>query len=199
MRHGMSTSWNEPFERFAALFERAKQRQPKDPNAMSLATVDPHGRPSVRVVLLKDFDSKGFVFYTNQSSRKGHELIGQRVAALMFYWPSLEEQVRIEGGVEQVSAADSDAYFSTRARSAQLGAWASHQSEPMASRAELEARLAELKRKYEGQAVPRPPHWGGFRLLPERIEFWRAHPDRLHWREQYSKSAEGWAKSTLNP
>ena len=199
MRHGMSTPWNEPFERFGALFERAKQRQPKDPNAMSLATVDPHGRPSVRVVLLKDFDSKGFVFYTNQSSRKGHELIGQRVAALMFYWPSLEEQVRIEGGVEQVSAADSDAYFSTRARSAQLGAWASHQSEPMASRAELEARLAELKRKYEGQAVPRPPHWGGFRLLPERIEFWRAHPDRLHWREQYSKSAEGWAKSTLNP
>ncbi len=199
MRRGMSTPWNEPFERFAALFERAKVSQPKDPNAMSLATIDSQGRPSVRVVLLKDFDSKGFVFYTNQNSRKGHELIGQPVAALMFHWPSLEEQVRIEGRVEQVNAAESDAYFITRARSSQLGAWASHQSEPMASRAELEARLAELTRKYEGQAVPRPPHWGGFRLLPERIEFWKAHPDRLHWREQYLKAAEGWAKSILNP
>ena len=195
----MSTPWNEPFERFGELYARAKVSQPKDPNAMSLATVDPAGRPSVRVVLLKDFDARGFVFYTNQSSRKGHELIGQRVAALMFHWPSLEEQVRLEGPVEQVDAAESDAYFASRPRSSQLGAWASHQSEPLSSRAELEARLAELTKKYEGKEVPRPAHWGGFRVLPERIEFWRAHPDRLHWREQYVKTGALWVKSILNP
>jgi pyridoxamine 5'-phosphate oxidase len=195
----MPTPWNEPFERFGALFERAKHSQPKDPNAMSLGTVDAHGNPTVRVVLLKDFDAQGFVFYTNQTSRKGHELIGQRVAALMFYWPSLEEQVRVEGQVAQVGAAESDAYFATRSRSSQLGAWASHQSQPMASRAELEARLVAVTKQYEGQAVPRPGHWGGFRLAPERIEFWRAHPDRLHWREQYAKAGQGWVTSILNP
>ena len=166
---------------------------------MSLATVDGEGRPSVRVVLLKDFDSQGFVFYTNQGSRKGHELIGQRVAALMFYWPSLDEQVRIEGVISQVGAAESDAYFSTRARLSQLGAWASHQSEPMTSRAELEARLAAVTKKYEGQEVPRPPHWGGFQLAPERIEFWKAHPNRLHWREQYVKTGAAWTTQLLNP
>ncbi len=195
----MPTPWKEPFERFGALFERAKRSQPKDPNSMSLATVDGDGRPTVRVVLLKDFDVNGFVFYTNQASRKGRELIGQPVAALMFYWPSLEEQVRIEGDIEQVDAAESDEYFATRARASQLGAWASHQSEPLTARVELEARLAALTTKYEGQPVPRPPHWGGFRVRPLRIEFWKAHPDRLHWRDQYVKSGEGWVTSILNP
>lgn len=195
----MATPWNEPFDRFGALFERAKVSQPKDPNAMSLATVDGDGRPTVRVVLLKDFDVNGFVFYTNQTSRKGRELIGQPVAALMFYWPSIEEQVRVEGDIVQVDAAESDAYFATRSRASQLGAWASHQSEPMAARVELEARLEALTKKYEGQAVPRPPHWGGFRVRPVRIEFWKAHPDRLHWRDQYLKSGEVWVTSILNP
>jgi pyridoxamine 5'-phosphate oxidase len=195
----MHAAWAEPFERFREVFARAQASQPKDPNQMWLGTVDERGRPSVRVVLLKDFDAKGFVFYTNQTSRKGRELIGQRVAALMFYWPSLEEQVRIEGPISQVDAAESDAYFATRARESQLGAWASHQSEPLASRAELEARLEALKAKYAGQAVPRPAHWGGFRLAPERIEFWRAHPNRLHWREQYLRSGEQWVTTILNP
>ncbi len=195
----MTTPWKVPFERFGEVFERAKRSQPKDPNALSLATVDDHGRPTVRVVLLKDFDAEGFVFYTNQASRKGRELIGQHVAALMFYWPSLDEQVRVEGDVVQVDAAESDAYFASRARASQLGAWASLQSEPMNSRAELERRLADMTKKYEGRAVPRPPHWGGFRLKPLRIEFWKAHPDRLHWREQYVKSGDGWVTSILNP
>jgi len=195
----MATAWAEPFERFGEVFERAKRSQPKDPNAMSLATVDGHGRPSVRVVLLKDFDEKGFVFYTNQTSRKGRELIGQPVAALMFHWPSLEEQVRVEGDIVQVDAAESDAYFASRARVSQLGAWASHQSEPMASRGALEARMAAVTQRYEGQAVPRPPHWGGFRVRPVRIEFWKAHPDRLHWRDQYLKSGDEWLKGLLNP
>ncbi len=195
----MFTPWPEPFERFSKLFERAKISQPKDPNAMSLATVDAHGRPSLRVVLLKGVDAQGFVFYTNRTSRKGRELDGQRAAALLFYWPSLEEQVRVEGLTEHVSDADSDAYFSSRPRDSQLGAWASHQSQDLASREELEARLAKLTKQYEGRSVPRPPHWGGYRLVPDRMEFWRAHPFRLHHREEYVKAGNGWQTALLNP
>jgi pyridoxamine 5'-phosphate oxidase len=193
------TDWQEPFTRFGALFDEAKKLVTKDPNAMSLATVDARGRPSVRVVLLKDFDQRGFVFYTNQTSAKGEALGATKLAALNFYWPAMDQQVRIEGTVEQVTAAEADAYFATRPRISQLGAWASEQSHALDSRETLEKRLADLTAKYEGKSVPRPPHWGGYRVLPERIEFWKAHEFRLHWREQYAKSNNGWEKSWLNP
>lgn len=193
------TEWQEPFTRFAKLFDEAKHAVPKDPNAVSLATVDASGRPSVRVVLMKDFDTKGFVFYTNHESAKGSALLHSKVAALNFYWPQLEQQVRIEGDVEPVLGAEADAYFATRPRISQLGAWASAQSRVLDARETLERRLVELTTKYEGQPVPRPPHWGGFRLLPDRIEFWKAHEFRLHWREEYAKSGTGWDRSWLNP
>ncbi len=189
----------EPFERFAALFEQAKAAQPKDPNACVLATVDDKGRPSARVVLLKGTDARGFVVFTNQQSRKGKELIGSGVAALCFYWPSLDAQVRVEGAIEQVTAKESDDYFATRARNSQLGAWASQQSQPLDARATLEKRFKELEAKHQGQNVPRPPHWGGFRLVPDRFEFWKAGENRLHHREQYQRDPSGWLKSLLNP
>lgn len=195
----MNTEWQEPFTRFGTLFDEAKRVVPKDANAMSLATVDAQGRPSVRVVLLKDFDPRGFVFYTNQQSAKGQALRATRLAALNFYWAPLEQQVRVEGTVEEVTPAEADAYFATRPRVSQLGAWASEQSKPLDSRAVLEERLAALTVKYEEKEVPRPPHWSGFRVLPERIEFWKAHEFRLHWREQYVKSGAGWDRSWLNP
>jgi pyridoxamine 5'-phosphate oxidase len=193
------TNWQEPFTRFGALFEEAKRLVTKDPNAMSLATVDAHGVPSVRVVLLKEFDARGFVFYTNQQSFKGEAVTATHLAALNFYWPALDQQVRIEGVVEQVTSEEADTYFATRPRISQLGAWASEQSRPLESRDVLEARLAALTTKYEGQTVPRPAHWTGFRVKPRRIEFWKAHEFRLHWREQYVKSGEGWDRGWLNP
>jgi len=191
--------WQEPFTRFGALYEEAKRAVAQDPNAMSLATVDERGRPSVRVVLLKDFDAKGFVFYTNHLSAKGKALDATKLAAINFYWPPLLQQVRVEGTVEQVGTAEADVYFATRPRVSQLGAWASEQSQRLTSREVLEARLTVITAKYEGQPVPRPPHWGGFRVLPERIEFWKAHEFRLHWREQYVKSGDGWDRGWLNP
>lgn len=193
------TDWSEPFARFGALFEEAKKLVTKDPNAVSLATIDAMGKPSVRTVLMKDFDARGFVFYTNKHSAKGEAVLATHRAALNFYWPALDQQVRIEGTVDQVSQGEADAYFATRPRISQLGAWASDQSKPLASRDELETRLAALTEKYEGLPVPRPPHWGGFRLAPERIEFWKAHEFRLHWREEYVKSAAGWNRGWLNP
>lgn len=195
----MHAPWNEPFERFAALFEKAKVAQPKDPNAFSLATVDPDGNPSVRVVLMKGFDSRGFTFFTNHHSRKGQDLLGQQRAAMCFYWPALEQQVRVEGPIEVLGTEENDAYFASRPRLSQLGAWASHQSAPLQSRGELESRLAELTKQYEGKPVPRPGHWGGFRLLPGRIEFWLADPFRLHHREHYLRRADGWERTLLNP
>lgn len=195
----MRAPLHEPFERFRVLFARATAAQPKDPNACTLATVDERGRPSVRVVLMKDFDEQGFVFFTNYESRKGRELLGQKVAALCFYWPALDEQVRIEGDVEKVSAQESDAYFATRPRVSQLGAWASHQSRPLGARAELLNRLTELTKQYEGRDVPRPPHWGGFRLAPLAIEFWKAGEFRLHERSVYRRGADGWDVELLNP
>jgi pyridoxamine 5'-phosphate oxidase len=195
----MHLPWAEPFTRFGALFEQARVAQPKDPNAVSLATVDADGRPSLRIVLLKDFDERGFVFYTNHTSRKGTEAAAQRVAALTFYWPALDTQVRVEGTVEVVTDAEADAYFATRPRESQLGAWASLQSQVLPSRQVLEDRLAALTRQYEGTAVPRPPHWSGFRVAPEHLEFWKAHPFRLHWRERYSKDGAGWSKVELFP
>ena len=193
------TNWQEPFTRFGTVFDEAKKLVTKDPNAVSLATLDAKGRPSVRMVLLKDFDARGFVFYTNQHSAKGEALKATRVAALNFYWPALDQQVRVEGTVDLVATGEADAYFAVRPRISQLGAWASEQSLPLHSREELELRLAALTAKYDGKQVPRPPHWGGFRVLPERIEFWKAHEFRLHWREQYVKAGDGWDRGWLNP
>jgi pyridoxamine 5'-phosphate oxidase len=191
--------WSTPFKRFAEVFEAAHRAVPKDPNAMTLATVDANGRPSLRTVLLKGFDEQGFVFYTNTRSAKGRALHDTGLAALNFYWPTLDQQVRIEGTVEAVTPEEADAYFASRARASQLGAWASHQSETLSTRAELEARLEEVTKKYEGGEVPRPPHWSGYRVLPERIEFWKAQEHRLHWREEYVKAGAAWEHHWLNP
>jgi pyridoxamine 5'-phosphate oxidase len=193
------TPWNEPFDRFAALFAEARAVIPQDPNAMQLATADAEGRPTLRTVLMKDFDTRGWVFFGNRESRKGQQLAARPAAALNFYWPALGAQVRIEGQVAEVSPAESDAYFASRPRESQLGAWASLQSRPLDARATLEERVAELARLHEGRKVPRPPHWGGWRLSPEYLEFWRAHPSRLHWREVYQRDGEGWRRSMLYP
>jgi pyridoxamine 5'-phosphate oxidase len=195
----MTVPWREPFTRFAAVYEQAKVAQPKDPNAMTLATVDEHGRPALRVVLLKDFDEQGFVFYTNHTSRKGREALATKQVALNFHWPSLDTQVRIEGAASPVTDAEADAYFATRPRESQLGAWASLQSQPLPSREVLEQRLADVTAQYTNQPVPRPPHWSGFRVSPDRLEFWRAHPFRLHWRDVYTRSGDGWTKGMLYP
>jgi pyridoxamine 5'-phosphate oxidase len=195
----MNALWSEPFTRFRTLFEQATQTQPKDPNAMSLATVDSNGRPSLRVVLLKDYDEQGFVFYTNHQSRKGREGHATKVAALNFHWPSLDTQVRIEGSLEVVSDAEADVYFASRPRESQLGAWASLQSQRLPSREVLEQRLVELTKQYQGTPVPRPSHWSGFRLKPDHFEFWKAHPFRLHWRDVYEKNGDGWLTAQLYP
>jgi pyridoxamine 5'-phosphate oxidase len=189
----------EPLERFARWFEEAKAAIPVDPNAVVLATVDAQGHPDARVVLLKGFDAHGFVFYTNFQSRKGQELQAHPRAALCFYWPTLERQVRVEGPVRPVTDEEADAYFATRARASQLGAWASDQSRPLASREELQRRFDQVEATYADRPVPRPPHWGGFRLSPQRLELWRARPSRLHERELYTLENGGWTHRLLFP
>jgi len=193
---------DDPLPRFLALLERAKATpQVVEPTAMTLATVSAEGRPSARVVLLKDADEDGLVFYTNLDSRKGREALARPDVALLFWWGQLESQVRFEGRAERVSDEEADAYFATRARGSQLGAWASAQSRPIASRAELEAKLAEVTDKFEGMPVPRPPHWSGLRVKPLSIEFWRNRPNRLHERELYTREKPGapWSVQLLNP
>jgi pyridoxamine 5'-phosphate oxidase len=189
----------DPVTRVAALLEKARQVEPHDATAMTLATVDERGRPSARVVLLKGVDARGFVFYTNRDSKKGRDLARSPFGALCLHWPASQQQVRIEGRLELTSDDESDAYFQSRPRESQLGAWASRQSEPLASREELEARVAELAARYP-EKVPRPPHWGGYRLVPDRIELWFAGPARLHDRFEYQQAADGsWTMTRLNP
>jgi pyridoxamine 5'-phosphate oxidase len=188
----------DPIALFEKWFELAKASELNDPNAMSLATATADARPSVRMVLMKKVDAKGFTFYTNEQSQKGQELIANPYAALCFHWKSMRRQVRVEGPVEPVSAADSDDYFHSRSRRSQIGAIASQQSRPLASREELEAKAAEVAAKYPGE-IPRPEHWRGFLVVPERIEFWQDGADRLHDRIVFMRVGDGWGKVRLYP
>ena len=191
-----------PLSRFNRLFAQAQKLDRSvmpDPNAMSLATVGMSGHPSVRIVLMKHFDEDGFVFYTNLDGRKGRELRTHPVAAVNFHWAALEVQVRAEGPVTQVSDEEADEYFATRPRESQIGAWASIQSQAIEHANDLTDRVAEYERKFDGTQVPRPPFWSGFRLTPERIEFWKARPGRLHERHLYTRSGESWTMETLYP
>jgi pyridoxamine 5'-phosphate oxidase len=191
----------DPLELFAGWYAEAEKSEPNDPSAMSLATVGPDGTPSVRMVLLKGFDAAGFVFYTNYESRKGLHLLAHPKAALLFHWKSLRRQVRLEGPVTQTTLEEADAYYATRARGSQIGAWASDQSRPLESRFALEKSVAEFGAKYLIGTVPRPPHWSGFRLQPSLIEFWQDGAFRLHDRLEYSRAFAGapWSTRTLYP
>ena len=191
----------DPFEQFAEWFREAEAAVPVDPNSMVLSTVGPDGRPSSRVVLLKGFDREGFVFYGHLESRKFRELRTNLWAALNFHWKPLEKQVRIEGRVTQVSDQEADAYFASRPRGSQIGAWASRQSEPLASRAVLEAAVREVEARHAGREVPRPPYWSGFRLDPDRIEFWESGEFRLHDRELFRRASPDapWTVERLYP
>jgi pyridoxamine 5'-phosphate oxidase len=197
-----STPEPDPIARFRALFAEAGRISRDilpEPTAFSLATVSPDGRPSVRIVLLKGVDERGFVFYTNHESRKGRELLATKRAALCFHWQPLEVQVRVEGASEVVTDAEADAYFASRARGSQLGAWASAQSERMPTESSLDERLAEVERRFEGRPVPRPPYWSGFRVVPESIEFWKGMPSRLHVRHLYRRKGNEWSVDRLYP
>jgi pyridoxamine 5'-phosphate oxidase len=188
-----------PFAQFQRWMKEAEQAEPSDPNAMTLATATPDGRPAARTVLLKSVDPRGFVFYTNMASRKGDEIATNPRAALLFFWKSLQRQIRIEGSIERVTDAEADAYYATRARVSRLGAWASDQSRPLADRAILEKRLAEMEQRFPDE-IPRPDYWSGYRLLPDSFEFWREMPYRLHDRSRYQKGAdEAWVQSKLFP
>jgi pyridoxamine 5'-phosphate oxidase len=190
---------NDPHALFEEWLAEAAISEPNDPTAMALATADAGCAPSVRMVLLKGHDARGFVFYTNLDSRKGGELAANPQAALLFHWKSLRRQVRIEGPVEPVGESEADAYFATRGRDSQLGAWASDQSRPMESRATFEARYQEMRARFEGGDVPRPPRWSGFRVTPLRIEFWNDRAHRLHERRLFTRVGDGWSEGLLYP
>ena len=190
----------DPHALFDEWLAEAQLAEPNDPTAMALATADAEGRPSVRMVLMKGHDARGFVFYTNRRSRKGEELAANPRAALLFHWKSLRRQVRVEGAVEPVGEAEADAYFATRGRDSQLGAWASHQSRPLDARPTFEGRYQDMLRRFEGGAVPRPPHWSGYRVVPERIEFWTDRAHRLHERRLFTRAeGGGWSEGLLYP
>ena len=189
----------DPHLLFEEWLAEARLAEPNDPEAMALATADRSGRPSVRMVLLKGHDRRGFVFYTNSLSRKGGELAENKRAALLFHWRSLRRQVRIEGPVEPVAAAEADAYFASRSRESRLGAWASDQSRPLDSRETFEARYRQLVEDYRDSDVPRPPHWWGYRVAPDRIEFWLDRAHRLHERRLFLRESEGWTEGLLYP
>ncbi len=198
---GDFTAAGEPFALFAAWLEQATALEPRDPTAMTLATVDADGMPNARMVLLKGADERGFVFYTNRGSQKGRELDISAKAALVFHWKSVNKQVRIRGTVEPVSEAEADAYFATRAKQAQIGAWASKQSEPLESRLAFEKAVARYAAKYAVGTVPRPPYWSGYRIVPTLIEFWQDRPFRLHDRIEFRREVPGapWRKTRLYP
>lgn len=190
---------NKPIDLFNDWLALAMEKEPNDSDAMALATVDAQGRPNVRMVLLKGVDSDGFVFYTNLDSNKGRELAGNSSAALCFHWKGIRRQVRVQGRAEQVSGEEADAYFSSRAKDSQIGAWASIQSAPMESRFALEKRVAGFAAKYALGTVPRPENWSGYRIVPDAIEFWQDKPFRLHDRTLYERDGSGWKTTKLYP
>jgi pyridoxamine 5'-phosphate oxidase len=190
---------DDPFALFDAWFAEAEASEPNDPNAMALATADADGRPSVRMVLLKGHGPDGFVFYTNREGRKAADLLANPQAALLFHWKSLRRQVRIEGAVSLATDAESDAYFASRSRDSQLGAWASDQSRPLDTRETFEARVTDARARFEGTDVPRPPHWGGYRVVPDRIEFWQDREARLHERRLFVRAGDRWTEGLLYP
>ena len=190
----------DPLPLFEKWFKEALKTKTLDANAMALSTVSPGNKPALRMVLLKGYDRNGFVFYTNYLSRKGRDLAARPVASLLFFWPQLSRQVRIDGPVKEVPDWESDEYFQTRPRASQLSAWASDQSRVIPGREVLEKRMQELEKKYHGRLIPRPSHWGGYRLLPETIEFWKGRPSRLHDRLRYvRKDRKGWKRERLAP
>lgn len=189
----------DPFALFNAWFAEAQASEPNQPEAMAVATATADGRPSVRMLLMKKYGPQGFTFFTHDDSRKGEEIASNPNLALLFYWKSLGRQIRIEGAVHKIDAAEADNYFATRDRDAQIGAWASDQSRSYASPAEFEARYEEMRRKFEGMEVPRPQDWSGYRVVPERIEFWTERPHRLHYRRLFQRSSDGWSEELLYP
>ncbi len=194
-----STVLPDPVSQFSAWFEEVLQKVNQDPNAVILSVADKNGRPSSRTVLLKGFDENGFIFYTNYQSRKGRVVEENPYASLTFFWAGLMRQVHVEGKVEKTDVKTSDEYFQSRPLSSKLGAWASDQSRPIPNRLELEVRLKEAEKKFEGEIIPRPPHWGGYRVIPERVEFWQGRLNRLHDRICYTKNGDNWQITRLMP